>query len=239
MKYIYGILTGLIALFVIVPVVSAVDSKAYSMNDDWQACSAKGIKDSQKLKACITYPDTGQSFETCENSPKAIYFVRHGEKRYRDITGHNNEPEYTLSAVGQKMAQHLASIFEPIPVKIIYANDATRVRQTACPLMRSKKVERRIVCKSETKSERFLLGALCKAHKNEVVVVVGHAKTIREMLINLKAIHPIYDLKIELGKLYKVTFQDGIGTLEQPHIPYWKCENLACSENGAMRVELK
>lgn len=239
MKISYGIVTALIAQLLLVSGVSAVEITAYTMNKDWQACSTSGIPDSQKFPNCITYPDSGKDFETCENPPKAIYFVRHGEQRFRDINGVNNEPDYILSRVGQKMAQHLAKVFGPVPVKVVYANDYVRVRQTACPLMRSKGVDRHVVCKTETKSERFLLSGLCKSHKDEVVVVVGNTDTIDEMLINLKVVGPLDGFKIEYGELYKVTFQGGKGILEEPSIRYWNCDASDCYENGPLDVKLE
>lgn len=238
MNYIYAVAITLIAQFLFVPAVSAEKSIAYTMNKDWQACGTSGIGDSQKFSDCITYPDSGKDFETCENPPKAIYFSRHTEKRFRDINGDNNEPEYLLSIVGQKMAQHLAKIFEPIPVKRVYVNHHTRTRQTACPLMKSKGIDRHVVCKRETKSERFLQSALCKNHGNEVIVVIGHSLTVVEMLINLKVIGPRDPLKIEYGKLYKVTFQGGNGKLEEPN-RYWNCDASDCYPNGALDVKLE
>ncbi len=231
--------TTLIASFLFASNVSAENSIAYTMNKDWKACKTSGIADFEEFKACTTYPDSGKDFETCENPPKAIYFVRHAERRFRDITGQNNAPLYILSIVGQKMAQHLAKIFEPVPVKAIYTSDYTRTRQTACPLMNSKKLDRNVVCKTETKSVRFLESALCKSHKDEVVVVVGHLHTIEEMLINLKVIHPLDNIEIKMGELYKVTFnKDGNGKLEQPFTTYWECDVSDCYDGGAQDVKL-
>jgi len=239
MKYLYGIVFALVTCFIFVPVALAVEITAYTMNPDWQSCSTSGIVDSQQFDKCITYPETGKDFETCDNPPKAIYFIRHAPKRFRDIKGGNNAPDYILTRVGQKMAQHLANVFKSTPVKMIYTSDWTRTRQTACPLMRSKGVDRQVVCKLETKSERFLQGALCKAHKNEVVVVVGHADTIDEMMINLKVVGPLDAPDIEHGKLYKVTFQNGKGKLEETAIPYWNCNASECPKEGALDVKLK
>jgi len=239
MNYVYAAVIAIMTQFLIVPVASAGKSSAYSMNKDWQACSTSGIRDSQKFNKCLTYPDNGKDFNSCTNSPKAIYFVRHAEKRFRDITGKNNKSEYILTEVGQKMAQHLAKVFDPVPVKAIYTSDYTRTRQTACPLMRSKKVARHVVCKTETKSERFLQGALCKAHKNEAVVVVGHIHTVKEMLINLKVIGFLDPLEIKFGEIYKVTFQGGKGILQTPAIRYWNCGPSGCLKNGALAVKLK
>ena len=105
--------------------------------------------------------------------------------------------------------------------------------------MRSKKVERHVVCKTETKRERFLQGALCKSHKNEAVVVVGHSDTLREMFINLKVIGFLDELKIKYGEIYKVTFRGGKGTLQKTPIRYWKCNASGCQKNGALDVKLK
>ena len=239
MNYVFAVAIALMTQFLLVPFASADESGAYSMNNDWQACSTSGIQDSQKFTNCITYPDSGKDFDSCENPPKVIYFTRHAERRFRDITGQNNISEYILSRVGQKMAQHLAKTFEPVPVKKIYTSHHTKTRQTACPLMRSKGVDRQVVCKTETKSDRFLQGALCKAHKNEVVVVVGHGDTVKEMLINLKVIRPLDDLEIKLGELYKVTFQGNKGTLEETPIRYWNCTASECLKNGALDVKLE
>ena len=239
MNYIIAAVIALLTQFLFVPVASAGEVTAYTMNKDWQACSTSGIRDSQRFNKCTTYPDTGMDFVSCKNPPKTIYFVRHAETRFRDITGQNNKSEYILSRVGQKMAQHLAKTFDPVPVKVIYTNHYTRTRQTACPLMRSKKVDRPVVCKTETKRERFIQGALCKAHKGDVVVVVGHADTIIEMLINLKIIGPRDGLEIKLGEIYKVTFRGGKGTLQKPAIRYWNCTPLGCLKNGALDVKLK
>lgn len=239
MKKLFTVAVTLFAPFLFVSFASAGESSAYTMNDDWQACSTSGIADSLKFADCTTYPESGKDFDTCENPPKVIYFARNAEKRFRDITGQNNKTEYILSRVGQKMAQHLATVFKPVPVKAIYTSDYTRTRQTACPLMRSKGVTRHIVCKTETKSERFLQGALCKAHKNEVVVVIGHRLTVNEMLINLKVTGPRDGLEIKLGMLYKVTFHNGKGKLESPPIRYWNCDASECYKNGALDVKLK
>lgn len=192
-----------------------------------------------KFPECITYPESGKDYEICENPPKAIYFSRNAEKRFRDINGTNNKQQYILSEVGQKMAQHLAKLFDPVPVKVVYASDWTRTRQTACPLMRSKGVDRPVVCKTETKSERFLLEALCKSHKDEVVVVIGHHNTVDEMLINLKVVGPRDNFKIQLGELYRVTFQNGKGKLEETPMRYWKCDPSDCYEGGALDVKLE
>lgn len=239
MRYVYAAVIALMTPFLIVPAAAAGESSAYSMNKDWQACSTSGIQDSQKFNQCLTYPDTGMDFTSCANSPRAIYFVRHAEKRFRDITGQNNKSEYILTEVGQKMAQHLAKVFDPVPVKAIYTSDYTRTRQTACPLMRSKKVERHVVCKTETKRERFVQGALCKAHKNEAIVVVGHSDTLREMFINMQVIQPRDPLEIKFGEIYKVTFQGGKGALQTSPIRYWNCDLSGCHKNGAFDVKLK
>ena len=239
MNYVYAAVIALITQLLFVPVASAGKSSAYSMDKDWQACSTSGVRDSQKFAQCITYPETGMDFNSCENPPKAIYFARHAEKRFRDITGQNNKTEYILSSVGQKMAQHLAKVFDPFPVKAIYTSDYTRTRQTACPLMRSKKVDRHIVCKTETKRVRFLQGALCKSHKDEVIVVIGHVDTVKEMLINLKVIGYLDGPEIKFGEIYKVTFQGGKGTLQKPPIRYWNCNASGCLTNGALDVKLK
>lgn len=239
MNYVFVAMIALINQFLFAPVASASESSAYSMNEDWQACSTSGIRDSQKFNNCITYPDSGMDFDSCENPPKAIYFSRHAERRFRDITGQNNSSEYILSRVGQKMAQHLAKVFDPVPVKVIYTSHYTRTRQTACPLMRSKGMGRQVVCKTETKSDRFLQGALCKAHENEVVVVIGHSDTVKEMLINLKVIGPLDGLEVKLGELYKVTFQGGKGILEEHPIRYWNCDASECHKNGALDVKLE
>jgi broad specificity phosphatase PhoE len=239
MKNIYAAVTVLVAQLLIVSVVSAEESIAYTMNKDWKACSTSGIPDTKKLSKCITYPDTGQEFKSCDNPPKAIYFARHAEKRFRDITGKNNEPEYILSIVGQKMAQHLAKVFDPVAVKMVYTNDHTRTRQTACPLMNSKKIERQVICKRETKSERFVQSALCKNHKNEVIVVIGHALTVVDILVNMKVVDPVNYLEIEYGKLYKVTFKGGKGKLDEKAIPYWNCDASDCHANGGLDVNLK
>ena len=241
MKYASGVVFSLIVQFVFVAAASAGKSIAFSMSKNWQTCSTDGIEDSQKFTNCITYPESGKNFDTCENPPEAIYFSRPGEKRFRDINGKNNKQEYLLSKVGQKMAKQFAKTFKSLPVKAVYTSHYTRTRQTACPLMRSKGLERHVVCKRETKSERFLLSALCKSHKDEVVVVIGHSDTLNEMLINLKVIHPLDNLDIELGKLYKVSFQNGKGQLEKPPFQYWKCgptTDAPCSKNGAMKAKL-
>jgi broad specificity phosphatase PhoE len=239
MNYVYVAVFALMTQFLIVPVASAGESSAYSMDKDWQACSTSGIQDSQSFNKCLTYPDSGIDFDSCENVPKTIYFTRHAETRFRDITGQNNKSEYILTSVGQKMAKHLAKVFDSVPVKAIYTNHYTRTRQTACPLMRSKQVDRHIVCKTETKSERFLQGALCKSHKNEAVVVVGHSDTLREMFINLKVIGFLDPLEIKFGEIYKVTFRGGKGTLQKTPIRYWKCDASGCQKNGALDVKLK
>jgi len=239
MNYVYAAVIALMTQFLIVPAATAGKSSAFSMNKDWKACSTSGIQDSQKFNKCLTYPDNGMDFNSCNNAPKVIYFVRHAEKRFRDITGKNNKTEYILTEVGQKVAQHLAKVFDPVPVKAIYTSDYTRTRQTACPLLRSKKVTRHVVCKTETKRERFLQGALCKAHKNQAVVVVGHVDTIKEMLINLKVIGFLDPLEIKFGEIYKVTFRGGKGALQKPPIRYWKCGPSGCLKNGALKAKLK
>ncbi len=238
MNYIYRFVIVLIAPFLLVPIAFADESGAYSMNNDWKSCSTSGIVDSKIFSNCTTYTELGKNFESCENPPKTIYFARHAEKRFRDIEGKNNAPMYILSRTGQRMAQHLSKVFESTPVKMIYTSEYTRTRQTACPLMSSKRVDRQIVCKLETKSDRFLQGALCKSHKNEVVVVIGHADTVDEMLINLKAIGPRDGFKVKLGELYKVTFRDGKAKLEQPPIRYWNCDASECHKKGALDVKL-
>jgi len=239
MNYNFAAVIAIATQLLLAPVASAGESSAYSMNKDWQACSTSGIQDSQKFTNCITYPDTGTDFDSCEQPPKVIYFARHAEKRFRDITGQNNISEYILTSVGQKTAQHLAKVFDPVPVKVIYTSDYTRTRQTACPLMRSKRVARHVVCKTETKRERFVQGALCKSHKDEVVVVIGHTHTIIEMLINLKVIGPRDGLEIKFGEIYKVTFRGGKGRLEKPSIRYWNCDASGCHKNGALAVKLE
>ncbi|MDH5764025.1 MAG: histidine phosphatase family protein [Nitrospinota bacterium] len=238
MNYVFAVVITLIAQLMFTPVTSAGEITAYTMNDDWQACSTSGIQDSQKFDNCITYPESGMDFDSCENPPKVIYFSRHAENRFRDITGQNNDSEYILTSVGQKMAQHLAKAFESVPVKMIYTSHYTRTRQTACPLMRSKGLGRQVVCKTETKSERFLQGALCKAHGNEALLVIGHSDTVEEMLINLNVIGPLDGFEIKLGELYKVTFQGGKGRLEETPIRYWNCDPLGCHKDGALAVKL-
>ncbi len=239
MRYTCTIALAVIAHLLFVSAAFAEKSPAYSMNKDWQACQTSGIPDSEKFVDCIRYPDSGKNFEACENPPRAIYFSLHAEYRFRDIHGNNMEPDYILSAVGQKMAQHLAKIFKPIPVKAIYTSHYTRTRQTACPLMRDKGVERHVVCKTETKSERFLMEALCKAHRDEVVVVIGHHDTVKEILINLKVMGPLDVPELKYGVLYKVTFQNGKPHWIEPPVRYWNCDPSDCYENGALDVTLK
>lgn len=108
-----------------------------------------------------------------DNKTTTFIFVRHAEKS----TEPKDNPE--LNAEGTTRAVKLAQILKELDVYRAAATNTTRALQTAQPLVDLTHCATDSYAKSAT--EAFLLSAI-QGYKGKVILVVGHANTVPEML---------------------------------------------------------
>jgi broad specificity phosphatase PhoE len=111
---------------------------------------------------------------------KAIVLVRHAEKAID-----SNEPGVPLSEEGQARAERLADTLKNAGVTAIYATDTERARRTAEPLARALRLDVRIYEPRDASGKpapRILIDRLRKEEPRGIVLVVGHANTVPDLL---------------------------------------------------------
>jgi phosphohistidine phosphatase SixA len=114
---------------------------------------------------------------------QTILLVRHAEK-----ATDANEPSVPLSEAGTARAARLAEILKSAGVTAVYATDTVRARRTAEPLAKAAGLEVRIYAPKDANGKpapRILLDRLKKEEPRGVVLVVGHANTVPEILAAL------------------------------------------------------
>ncbi len=116
----------------------------------------------------------GQSLARQTPAQGLILLVRHAER----ATG---APDSLLNAAGERRAECLAETLRDTGVEAILATDARRTQQTAEPLARRLHLDMKVV------PQKDLAGMVqgIKAHKAEVVLVVGHADTLPRVVEEL------------------------------------------------------
>ena len=109
---------------------------------------------------------------------KAVFVVRHAEKI--------SEQDQRLSEAGRARASRLALVLADSGITAIYATETERARDTAAPL--SQKLGLKIATydtgakMSGAVDARPFVATLRRDHAQDVVLVVGHANTIPDLL---------------------------------------------------------
>ncbi len=105
---------------------------------------------------------------------RAIILVRHAEKRYN-----SDDPSTPLSDQGDARAQALAGLLKDAGVTAIYSTRTIRTMRTAAPLAKELGLK---VTLADQKDPEALIDRIRKEQPNGVVLIVGHANTVPEML---------------------------------------------------------
>jgi broad specificity phosphatase PhoE len=111
-----------------------------------------------------------------------IIFVRHAEQTSHD------EADPSLSEAGKRRVAELTRQLEFADVvqgiDAIYSTELKRSTETAQPLADSLNLPINIYGVDDTET---VLAEILKAHKGEVILVVGHSNTVPELIANLGA----------------------------------------------------
>ena len=105
---------------------------------------------------------------------RAIILVRHAEKRYD-----SDDPSTPLSDQGDARAHALADLLKDAGITAIYSTRTIRTMRTAAPL--AKQLGLRVTL-ADQKDPEELIERVRKEQPNGVVLIVGHANTVPEML---------------------------------------------------------
>ena len=111
---------------------------------------------------------------TCA-AQQAIILVRHAEKIADDLTG----KDVPLSKAGQKRAQLLAEMLKDSGINVIYATDTVRTRDTARPTAKALRLPIKML---DQRNPEVAVKRLQRENPNDVVLIVGHADTLPELL---------------------------------------------------------
>jgi broad specificity phosphatase PhoE len=106
---------------------------------------------------------------------QAVILVRHAEKISDDL----NARDVPLSRAGEARARLLAEMLRDSGTTAIYASDTLRTRATAQPLARLLKLPIRNL---DQRNPESAVRRLQKENPADVVLVVGHADTLPELL---------------------------------------------------------
>ena len=105
---------------------------------------------------------------------RAIILVRHAEKRYD-----SDDPSTPLSDKGDARAQALADLLKDAGITAIYSTRTIRTMRTAAPLAKQLGLK---VTLADQKDPEELIERIRKEQPNGVVLIVGHANTVPELL---------------------------------------------------------
>lgn len=105
---------------------------------------------------------------------RAVILVRHAEKRYN-----SDEPAVPLSEQGDARAQALAGLLKDAGITAIYSTRTIRTMRTVAPLAKELGLK---VTLADQRNPEELLERIRKDHPNGVVLIVGHANTVPQML---------------------------------------------------------
>uniref|UniRef100_UPI0040471FA1 SixA phosphatase family protein n=1 Tax=Algoriphagus sp. TaxID=1872435 RepID=UPI0040471FA1 len=132
---------------------------------------------------------------TTQNSPKAIYIVRHAEKQLED-----NDPE--LAYVGEVRAKKLAQILEKEDIKRVLSTNYTRTKNTAQPTADAAGLT---VETYDPKDQEALIADLRTSEGN--TLIVGHSNTVSQLAnAFVSSGEPFADLSdLEYDYIYVVT----------------------------------
>ena len=149
------------------------------------------------LALALAVMSAGQLF-----AQPAIFVVRHAERADGGAASGQMtaSPDPDLSDAGRARAESLATILKDAGVKVIYATEFKRTRQTAEPLARALGIEVTIVSSRDTAS---LLEKLRGATEN--VLVVGHSNTVPDIVKGLGVTTPVSVADDEYDNLFVVT----------------------------------
>ncbi len=103
-----------------------------------------------------------------DNGSFSLFLVRHAEKQTADPAA--KDP--SLTACGQRRAEHIAAMLESIPVQRVYSSDYRRTRATAEPVAGSRNLDLAFYDPRQLTETANLLLA-----RAEDAVVVGHSNT--------------------------------------------------------------
>jgi broad specificity phosphatase PhoE len=105
---------------------------------------------------------------------RAVILVRHAEKRYN-----SDEPAVPLSEQGDARAQALAGLLKDAGITAIYSTRTIRTMRTAAPLAKELGLK---VTLADQRDPEELLERIRKDQPNGVVLIVGHANTVPQLL---------------------------------------------------------
>lgn len=109
----------------------------------------------------------------CE-AQRAVILVRHAEKRYN-----SDDPATPLSDQGDARAQALADLLKDAGITAIYSTRTIRTMRTAAPLAKQLGLK---VTLADQRDPKELVDRIRKEQPNGVVLIVGHANTVPQML---------------------------------------------------------
>lgn len=126
-----------------------------------------------------------------------LYFIRHAEKM-------NTSPNPELTEEGIQRALRWANFFEKIPLTVFYTTLTQRTQMTCSYIATTKQKEMLFY-----EASGFSIEEICKKHKGETILIVGHSNTIPKH-INTFLGSEIYPLIEEnnFGNLYTLTIEE-------------------------------
>jgi len=106
-----------------------------------------------------------------------VYLVRHAEKE----VGRANDPDPAISAAGQERAKALATRLGPAGIKAIVITQYRRTEETAAPLASAIGVTPEVVSAGRKGDADSAVAAVMR-HRGENVLIVGHSKTLADII---------------------------------------------------------
>jgi broad specificity phosphatase PhoE len=106
-----------------------------------------------------------------------VYLVRHAEKE----AGRLDDPDPAISAVGQERAKALATRLGQAGIKAIVVTQFKRTEETAAPIAAAIGVTPEIVSAGR-KGDADSAAAAVLRHRGEKVLIVGHSKTLADII---------------------------------------------------------
>lgn len=106
-----------------------------------------------------------------------VYLVRHAEKE----VGHGNDPDPAISAAGHVRAKALATRLDSAGIKAIVVTQFRRTEETAAPLASAIGVTPEVVSAGRKGDADSAVAAVMR-HRGENVLIVGHSKTLADII---------------------------------------------------------
>ena len=107
---------------------------------------------------------------------KLVILTRHAE---RADAGKAEEKDPVLSSIGEARAEKLAAMLADSGVQAIFATEFKRTQQTAQPVAKRLGLTVTVMPGADTTG---LVARLKKQHANDIVYIVGHSDTLRDII---------------------------------------------------------